>query len=74
MTRTKAIAQIQSALRDLSSEQLEALAELAEAWKRPTPTEDEAARAAIAEGLAQADRGEFVSPSEEAQVLNKPWR
>lgn len=74
MTRTEALAQIQAALPELSSEQLEALAELAETWKRPTPPENDATRAAIAEGLAQADRREFVSASEEAGILDKPWR
>ena len=36
--------------------------------------EDEATKAAIAEGLAQARRGEFASDEEIEAVLKRPWR
>ncbi len=64
MTKIEAIAQIQSVLPALSAEQVQALAELAAAWTRPSPPEDDATRTAIAEGLAQADRGEFATSAE----------
>ena len=66
MTRTEAIAQIEAKLPALTTEQAKALAELAEAWTREAPPEDAETRAAIAEGLAQADRGEFVSDADVA--------
>jgi predicted transcriptional regulator len=61
MTKTEAIAQIQKRLPSLSTEQVRALADLTEALSGPAVPEDDATRAAIAEGLAQADQGEFVS-------------
>lgn len=36
--------------------------------------EDEATKAAIAEGLAQARRGEFASDEQVEAVLKRPWR
>jgi hypothetical protein len=30
-------------------------------------------RAAVREGMAEADRGEFVSDAEAEQLLRKPW-
>jgi predicted transcriptional regulator len=39
----------------------------------PAP-EDAATKAAIAEGLAQARRGEFASDQQVADVLKRPWR
>lgn len=74
MTRQEAIAQIQSSLSALSAEQVQALAELAAAWTRPVPPEDDATRAAIAEGLAQADRGEFADPAKVEELLGRPWK
>ena len=74
MTRTEAIARIQSALPALSAEQAEALAELATALTRPVSDEDDATRAAIAEGVAQADRGEFVEAGRADAVLRRPWK
>ena len=74
MTKTEAIAQIQSKLDGLTAEQAQALAELPEAWARLPPPEDDAIRAAIAEGLAQADRGEFVDQKKVADLLGQPWR
>ena len=74
MTRTEAIAQIEAKLPVLTTEQAQALAELAEAWTRVTPPEDAATLAAIAEGLAQADRGEFVDPSKVDALLGRAWK
>ena len=74
MTRIEAIAQIQSALPALSTEQAQALADLAAAWTRVTPPEDDDTRAAIAEGIAQADRGNFVDPAKVDDLLGRPWK
>lgn len=74
MTRTEAIAQIEAKLPALTTEQAQALAELAEAWTRPTEPEDAATRAAIAEGVAQADRGEFVDPAKVDALLGRAWK
>lgn len=73
MTKTEAIAQIEATLPVLTTEQVQALAALAEAWTRQTPDEDDATRAAIAEGVAQADRAEFVAPDKVAKLLGRPW-
>jgi predicted transcriptional regulator len=69
MTRTEAIAQIEATLPALTTEQAQALAALAKAWTRQAPPEDDATRAAIAEGLAQADRGEFASDADVAAAF-----
>ena len=74
MTKTDAIAQIESTFPVLTTEQAQALAELAQAWTRQSAPEDAATRAAIAEGLAQADRGEFVAPEQVADLLGRPWK
>jgi predicted transcriptional regulator len=74
MTKMEAIAQIQSSLAELSAEQAQALAELAAAWSRPIAAEDDETRAAIAEGLAQARRGEFASPADVDALLSRPWK
>lgn len=74
MTRAEAIARIQSTLPALTAEQAEALAELATALTRTVPDENEATRAAIAEGLAQADRGEFAEADKVDAVLRRPWK
>jgi predicted transcriptional regulator len=74
MTKTDAIAAIESTFPVLTTEQAQALAELAQAWTRETPPEDAGTRAAIAEGLAQADRGEFVAPDRVAELLGRPWK
>lgn len=62
MTRTEAIAKITATLPQLSDERVQMLANIAESWTDPgdPPAEDEATRAAIAEGIAQADRGVFA--------------
>ena len=66
MTRTQAIDTIKAKLDELSNEQLVALADIADAFTRDVLDEDDATRAAIAEGIAQADRGEFAT---DAQVV-----
>jgi hypothetical protein len=68
MTRTEAIAKITTSLPKLSDEQLHLLADIADNWSdgvAHTP-EDDATRAAIANGIAQARRGEFASDDEVA--------
>lgn len=61
MTRTQAIDLIRAKLDDLTDEQLDALADITDAFTRDVPDEDDATRAAIAEGIAQADRGELAT-------------
>ena len=74
MTKTEAIDQIHSTLPALTTEQAQALAEMAAAWARLPPPEDEATLAAIAEGIAQADHGEFADPAEVDALLDRPWK
>jgi chorismate mutase len=67
MTRAEAIARITASLARLSDERIELLAEVAASWSDDSgPAEDDETRAAIAEGTAQADRGEFASDVEVA--------
>jgi hypothetical protein len=68
MTRTEAIAKITASLPQLSDEHVQMLAEIAQSWTsgaEPAP-EDDATRAAIANGIAQGRRGEFASDEEVA--------
>ena len=60
MTRTQAIAQINATLEQLPDERLATLAELAEAWTRPTAyaTLSDADKAEIDAALDELDRGE----------------
>jgi predicted transcriptional regulator len=74
MTKAEAISQIEASLPVLTTAQAQALAALAEAWTRQSPPEDDATRAAIAEGIAQADRGAFVTPDKVAGLLGRPWK
>ena len=69
MTRTQAIDTIKAKLDELSSEQLVALADIADAFTRNVPDEDDATRAAITEGIAQADRGEFATDAQVAAAF-----
>jgi predicted transcriptional regulator len=69
MTRTQAIDTIKSKLDKLSDEQLASIADIADAYTRSIPDEDEATRTAIAEGLAQANRGEFASDEDVAKAF-----
>ena len=69
MTRQQAIAQIQSTLVALPDEQVSALAQIAEALARTGDDEDAATIAAIREGLAQAERGEFATEDEVEAVF-----
>jgi len=63
MTRSEALAQIESTLARLSDERLETLAELAEAWTKPfaysSLSDDE--KAAIDAALDELDRGEGLA-------------
>ena len=61
MTRTEAIDAIKAKLDELTYEQLIALADIVDALARDIPDEDGTTRAAIAEGIAQADRAEFAT-------------
>ena len=64
MSRTEAIAQIQSSLTSLTDDQISALADITAALSREHAPEDDATRAAIQEGSEQADRGEFATDAE----------
>ena len=66
MTRTEAIAKIAASLPKLSDERLRTLAEIAQSWTGDAarPPEDDATRAAIANGIAQGRRGEFATDAE----------
>jgi predicted transcriptional regulator len=68
MTRTEAIAKINATLAQLSD--VQTLAEIVENLNSEPdrPAEDDATRAAIAEGIAQARRGEFASDAEVAEA------
>jgi len=70
MTRTEAIARITAALPQLSDERVQTLAELVQGLTGDTgrPAEDDAARAAIATGIAQGHRGEFATDAEVAEA------
>ena len=70
MTRFEAIAKVTAMLPRLSDQHVQALAEIAESWdsEAERPAEDEGARAAIAEGIEQARRGEFASEAEVAEA------
>jgi predicted transcriptional regulator len=52
----------------LSDEHVQILAEIAQSWTRDAApvSEDDAARAAIANGIAQGRRGEFATDDEVA--------
>jgi predicted transcriptional regulator len=73
MTKTQAIAELESTYADLSTEQVDALAALAKAWSRPNIAEDAATLVAIQEGLRQAEARQFVAPADVAELLDKPW-
>ena len=66
MTRTEAIAKIAATLPQLSDERVQTLAEIAQSWTDDAarPPEDDATRAAIANGIAQGQRGEFATDEE----------
>ena len=73
MTRTEAIAKIAATLPQLSDERVQTLAEIAQSWTDDTdrPAEDDATRAAIANGIAQARRGEFATDEEVAEAYKR---
>jgi hypothetical protein len=70
MTRNEAITEIASSLQQLSDEHVQMLAEMAASWADDTarPAEDDATRAAIADGIARGRRGEFATDAEVAEA------
>jgi len=70
MTRNEAIAKITATLTQLSDERVQALAEITQTWSDDAarPVEDADTRAAIANGVAQGQRGEFASDAEVARA------
>ncbi len=74
MTRSDTLDRLKAKLDKLSDEQIAAIADMAEACVRDAPPEDEATRAAIAEGIAEAKAGLRVSQSEMDMLLKQPWR
>ena len=70
MTRTEAIAKITATLPQLSDERVQTLAEIAQGWTGDAarPAEDDATRAAIANGITQGRRGEFATDAEVAKA------
>ena len=75
MTRKEAIDSIAATLPQLSDERVQLLAEIAQGWTddEARPTEDAATRAAIAEGIAEARRGEYATDEEVAEAF-APFR
>ena len=69
MTRARIIDAITAKLDQLTDAQLAALADIVDALTRDVPDADDATRAAIAEGIAQADHGEFATDEQVAAVL-----
>jgi predicted transcriptional regulator len=70
MTRTEAIARITATLSELSDERVQLLAKISQGWLEDAarPVEDDATRRAIANGIAQACRGEFATDEEVAKA------
>ena len=73
MTRTEAIAKITATLPQLSDERVQTLAEIAQSWTDDAarPVEDDATRAAIANGIAQGRRGEFATDAEVTEAYRR---
>jgi hypothetical protein len=73
MTRHEAIVRITATLSKLSDERVETLAEIAQGFAEDAlrPPEDEHTRRAIAQGLAEARRGDFASDSEVADAYKR---
>ncbi len=69
MSRTEAIAEITASLPKLSDECVQTLAAIAQSLTAVVPAEDDATRKAIANGIAQAERGEFASKAEVARAF-----
>ncbi len=69
MTRTQVLDRITAEIANLPDERLEVLAEIVTDWAGDVPIEDRKTRKAIAEGLAQARRGEFATEDEVAQAF-----
>jgi predicted transcriptional regulator len=66
MTRNQAITTITTVLPTLSDERVQLLAEITQSWAEDAnrPPEDDETRAAIAEGIAQDERGELATDAE----------
>jgi predicted transcriptional regulator len=73
MTRNQAIAAITATLPTLSNERVQLLAEIARSWAEDAdrPPEDDDTRAAIAEGIAQEERGEFATEEEVEEAYRR---
>ena len=73
MTRSEAIAKITVTLPQLSDERVQVLADIAQSWTEDVarPAEDDATRAAIANGFAQGRRGEFATDAEVTQAYGR---
>lgn len=73
MNRSEALAKIAATLPKLSDECVQTLADIAQTWTDDTtrPIEDDATRAAIAEGLAEARNGDFATDTEVAEAYNR---
>jgi chorismate mutase len=73
MTRNQAIAAIAATLPRLSNERVQLLAEIARSWAEDAnrPPEDDDTQAAIAEGIAQEERGEFATDDEVEEVYRR---
>jgi hypothetical protein len=71
MTRKEAIDSITATLPHLSDERVQLLAEITQGWTddETRPAEDAATRAAIAESIAEARRGEFATDEEVAEAF-----
>jgi predicted transcriptional regulator len=67
------MAKIAASLPQLSDERVQTLAELAQSWTDDArrPAEDDATRAAIANGIAQARRGQFATDEEVAEAYQR---
>ena len=76
MTRTETIEKIAAVLDSLPDERLEMLAEITDGWNSEgaRPLEDDRTKAAIAEGLAQAQNGDFADSAEVEDLLKRPWK
>lgn len=61
MTRNQAIDIIMAKLDKFTTEQLAAFSDIVDAFTRDVPDEGDATSTAIAEGVAQADRGEYAT-------------
>ncbi len=71
MTRAENITRIEALLDDLTTEQLQVLVQIIDSWTRLPELEDAATRAAIAEGIAEAQCNQFASEAEVAAAFSR---